>query len=94
MPPTILTKFDKITPPAEGETIRLLNGKLSVPDHPIIPFIEGDGVGPDIWAAAKRVFDAAIVKAYGARRSIICRSCSHATHSRRFANASWRSRGR
>ena len=66
-----MTKFDKITPPAGGEAIRLVNGKLSIPDHPIIPFIEGDGVGPDIWAAARRVFDAAIQKTYGVRRSIV-----------------------
>lgn len=43
---------------------------LIVPDHPIIPFIEGDGIGPDIWAAAVRVFDAAVAKAYGGSRSI------------------------
>jgi isocitrate dehydrogenase len=40
------------------------NGKLNVPNHPIIPFIEGDGIGPDIWKASVRVFDAAIQKAY------------------------------
>ena len=42
--------------PANGEKITLVDGALSVPDHPIIPFIEGDGTGPDIWAAAVRVF--------------------------------------
>ncbi len=47
------------------------NGTLRVPDHPIIPFIEGDGTGPDIWAAAQRVFDAAVDHAYGSRRSIV-----------------------
>lgn len=46
------------------------SGKLNVPDQPIIPFIEGDGIGPDIWAAAVRVFDAAVEKAYGGQRKI------------------------
>ncbi len=46
------------------------NGKLNVPDHPIIPFIEGDGIGPDIWKASVRVFDAAIAKAYGGKKKI------------------------
>src|SRR5271163_931836 len=56
--------------PAGGERIGILNGKLSVPDQPIIPFIEGDGTGRDIWRASVRVFDAAVQKAYGARRRI------------------------
>ncbi|HHC08491.1 MAG TPA: NADP-dependent isocitrate dehydrogenase, partial [Actinobacteria bacterium] len=43
---------------------------LRVPDEPIIPYIEGDGIGPDIWAAASRVFDAAVEKVYGGRRRI------------------------
>lgn len=54
----------------EGEKITIRNGKLEVPDRPILPFIEGDGIGPDIWAAARKVFDAAVQKAYGGRRSI------------------------
>ncbi len=54
-----------------GEKIRIENGKLIVPDHPIIPFIEGDGTGPDIWAASVRVLDAAVEKAYGNKRKII-----------------------
>ncbi|MBE0640795.1 MAG: NADP-dependent isocitrate dehydrogenase, partial [Bacteroidales bacterium] len=54
-----------------AEKITLKEGKLQVPDHPIIPFIEGDGTGPDIWAASVRVFDAAVKKAYGGRRQII-----------------------
>jgi len=45
-------------------------GRLTVPDHPIIPFVEGDGTGPDIWAAAVRVFDAAVEKAYGGTRAV------------------------
>lgn len=53
-----------------GEKIRIEHGKLVVPDNPIIPFIEGDGTGPDIWAASVRVFDAAVEKAYGGKRKI------------------------
>ena len=56
--------------PAGGEKISISNGKLHVPDRPIIPFIEGDGTGPDIWRASVRVFDAAVRKAYGAKRKI------------------------
>src|ERR1700693_4048031 len=53
---------------AHGETISIRNGELQVPDNPIIPFIEGDGTGPDIWRASVRVFDAAVSKAYGGKR--------------------------
>ncbi|MCA9279591.1 MAG: NADP-dependent isocitrate dehydrogenase [Phycisphaeraceae bacterium] len=53
-----------------GQPITMDNGKLNVPDQPIIPFIEGDGTGPDIWRASQRVFDAAVVKAYGGSRRI------------------------
>jgi isocitrate dehydrogenase len=60
-----------MTPTATGEKITLSNGKLNVPDHPIIPFIEGDGTGPDIWRASVRVLDAAVKKAYGGRRQIV-----------------------
>jgi len=61
----------KPTVPADGERIHLdASGKLVVPDRPILPFIEGDGTGPDIWAASVRVFDAAVAKAYGGRRKI------------------------
>jgi len=55
----------------QGEKISLINGALSVPDHPVIPFIIGDGTGPDIWKASVRVFDAAVDKAYGTRRKIV-----------------------
>src|SRR5215218_9969069 len=55
----------------QGATISVHNGTLQVPDHPIIPFIEGDGTGPDIWRASVRVFDAAVAKAYGGRRAIV-----------------------
>jgi len=61
--------YESLTPPA-GEKIRIENGKLTVPDSPVIPFIEGDGIGPDIWAASVRVFDAAVAKAYGDSRKV------------------------
>ncbi|MDD5371539.1 MAG: NADP-dependent isocitrate dehydrogenase [Anaerolineaceae bacterium] len=57
--------------PEVGEKIVIQNGQLKVPDHPILPFIEGDGIGPDIWQAARRVFDTAVEKAYGGRRKIV-----------------------
>jgi isocitrate dehydrogenase len=60
----------KVTPPAAGARITLGNGQLSVPDNPIIPFIEGDGTGADIWRASVRVMDAAVAKAYGGKRRI------------------------
>ena len=56
--------------PAGGEKITIANGKLKVPDRPVIPFIEGDGTGRDIWRASVRVFDAAVQKAYGGKRKI------------------------
>ena len=56
--------------PSAGQAISTTDGVLSVPDRPIIPFIEGDGVGPDIWAASVRVLDAAVAKAYGCKRQI------------------------
>jgi isocitrate dehydrogenase len=54
-----------------GEIIAVERGKLNVPDHPVIPYIEGDGTGPDIWAAASRVMDAAVDKAYHGQKSIV-----------------------
>jgi isocitrate dehydrogenase len=65
-----MAENQKIQPPTHGEPITLVNGKLNVPDNPIIPFIEGDGTGPDIWAASVRVFDAAVEKVYGGKRKI------------------------
>jgi len=59
------------TPPAGGETIALVDGRLVVPDNPIVPFIEGDGTGPDIWRAAKHVLDGAVTRAYGGKRRIV-----------------------
>jgi isocitrate dehydrogenase len=60
----------KTAPAPEGAKISVRDGKLSVPCQPIIPFIEGDGTGPDIWRASVRVMDAAVAKAYGGRRKI------------------------
>ena len=57
-------------PPTGGESVRMVDGTLKVPDNPIIPFIEGDGIGPDIWRSAVRVLDASIEKAYGGSRNI------------------------
>lgn len=63
-------QFEKYDLPTEGQPITIENGKLNVPDNPIIPFIEGDGTGPDIWAAASRVLDAAVEKAYNGQKKI------------------------
>jgi isocitrate dehydrogenase len=60
----------KVAPPAQGARISIHNGKLTVPPNPIIPFIEGDGTGPDIWRASVRVMDAAVAKAYGGARRV------------------------
>jgi len=64
-------QFEKFTPPTSGEKITIdANGKLQVPNNPIVPFIEGDGTGPDIWRAAQRVLDAAVEKAYKGEKKI------------------------
>ncbi len=63
--------YEHLSTPADGEAITLRDGELDVPDRPIIPFIEGDGTGPDIWAASKAVFDAAVSRAYGGDREIV-----------------------
>src|SRR5437762_3599318 len=60
--------YKDIAPPA-GEKITRTD-RLNVPDRPIIPFIRGDGTGPDIWAASERVFDAAVEKAYGGKKKV------------------------
>ena len=64
-------QFDKLTAPTEGEKIEAVGNRISVPDNPIIPFIEGDGVGPDVTKAMKRVLDSAVLKAYGGKKKII-----------------------
>ena len=62
--------YQHLKVPAAGEKITISAGRLSVPDRPIVPYIEGDGTGPDIWRASVRVFDAAVAKAYGGRKQI------------------------
>ena len=61
--------YQNVQPPAGGK-ITIKDGKIQCPDNPVIPFIRGDGTGPDIWAASERVFDAAVEKAYGGNRKI------------------------
>ena len=62
--------YTNVKVPEGGEKISIKDGKLDVPDHPIIPFVEGDGTGRDIWRASVRVFDAAVEKAYGGKRKV------------------------
>jgi len=62
--------YQHVTVPEDGERISISGGKLRVPDRPIVPFIEGDGTGPDIWRASVRVLDAAVAKAYAGRKRI------------------------
>src|ERR1700761_8461898 len=64
------TSHNGIAVPPDGKAIEYANGKYTVPDNPIIPFIEGDGTGRDIWKASQRVFDAAVKKAYGGKRAV------------------------
>src|SRR5579864_9204694 len=64
------SSYNGVPLPADGSPITFQNGKLQIPDNPIIPYIEGDGTGRDIWAASVRVFDAAVKKAYGGKRKI------------------------
>lgn len=61
---------DAIKAPSGGRKISIRNGELKVPDKPVIPYIEGDGIGPDVWAASQRVMDAAVNKAYSGKREI------------------------
>jgi isocitrate dehydrogenase len=62
--------YKKLTPPGAGQKITIENGQPRVPQNPVIPFIEGDGTGPDIWRASQRVLDASVAKAYGGNRKI------------------------
>ena len=62
--------MSKVIVPTQGQKITMKDGKFIVPNNPIIPFIEGDGIGPDIWASAVRVLDSAVEKAYGGKRKI------------------------
>ncbi len=63
--------YQSLTAPADGEAITIQDGRLHVPTEPVIPFIEGDGTGPDIWRAARNVFDNAVRKAYGGKRRVV-----------------------
>src|SRR6202451_1859331 len=62
--------YNGVAVPAGGKTIEYAGGQMRVPDSPVIPFIEGDGTGRDIWKASQRVFDAAVQKAYGGKRKV------------------------
>jgi isocitrate dehydrogenase len=64
------TTYNGLELPQDGQPIKYTDGQFEVPDHPVIPFIEGDGTGRDIWRASERVFDAAVKKAYGGKRAI------------------------
>lgn len=66
-----MAALETVTPPREGQRIEIKDGRLVVPNQPIIPFIEGDGTGPDIWRASQRIFDAAVKAAYGSQRRIV-----------------------
>jgi isocitrate dehydrogenase len=66
-----MESFNNVPVPPEGGVIGFANGRFQVPDHPIIPFIEGDGTGRDIWKASRAVFDAAVELAYGGRRRVV-----------------------
>ena len=63
--------YNELPVPADGQRIQIREGRIKVPDNPLIPFIEGDGTGPDIWRASSRVFDAAVEKAYKGQRRIV-----------------------
>ena len=65
-----MSSFAKLTPPADGKPVKVENGKMVIPDNPIIPFIRGDGMGPDIWKACELVFNAAVKKAYQGQKKI------------------------
>ena len=71
MPTSTAPAYQTLAAPTDGDTITLRDGGLDVPARPVIPFIEGDGTGPDIWRASQRVFDAAVRKAYGGEREIV-----------------------
>ena len=66
-----MADYEKIIPPLEGKKIIIQNSRIQVPENPIIPFIEGDGIGPDIWRATQSVLDNAIKKAYRGKRKIV-----------------------
>src|SRR5664280_3642845 len=65
------TTYNGLELPKNGKPIAYSNGKFEVPDNPVIPYIEGDGTGRDIWKASQRVFDAAVEKVFGGKRRIV-----------------------
>lgn len=65
-----MAEYNKVKVPGSGEKVKIENGKLIVPDVPIVPFIEGDGIGPDIWKATQAVLDASVEKSYGGKKKI------------------------
>ena len=71
MSASTMPRYRDLQAPTDGESVTMRDGRLQVPPHPIIPFIEGDGTGPDIWRAAQHVFDAAVKIAYGNTRRIV-----------------------
>ncbi|MGH7657260.1 MAG: isocitrate/isopropylmalate family dehydrogenase, partial [Gemmatimonadales bacterium] len=70
MPKANTPALENLSAPSAGERITMHDGALRVPNHPVIPFIEGDGTGPDIWRASRMVFEAAVDRGYGKARSI------------------------
>jgi isocitrate dehydrogenase len=64
------SSYNGVAVPSAGKVIEYANGQFRIPDQPIVPFIEGDGTGRDIWKASQRLFDAAVAKAYGGKRKI------------------------
>ena len=62
--------YNGVAAPQDGTRIEYQNGAFVIPENPIVPFIEGDGTGRDIWRASQRVFDAAVEKAYGSKRRV------------------------
>ena len=63
-------EYQKLEMPKYGEKVEVKEGKIIVPDNPIIPFIEGDGIGPDIWRVTKKVIDSAVEKSYSDKKGI------------------------
>ena len=66
-----MSSFNGVPVPRDGAQIDFVNDKFVVPDNPIIPYIEGDGTGRDIWKASRCVFDAAVEKAFGGKRRVV-----------------------
>ena len=84
--------YNGVPLPANGRAVEFLNGKFVIPDNPIIPFIEGDGTGRDIWKASVRVVDAAVERAYDGKRRSRGTRCSPAKRRRKCSAAGFRIR--